>query len=264
MATADNRLMTDATGQGILTALQNLAAVQAVPYVASIPTGQWSGSGNDWYITINASNVTANSILIPNYDKDSSELLNGPVWCVPAAGSFTIHTSAIPAGTVTIMVMFAGTMGEAQYQVLDDVYSKDQIDALVAQNTASKFVGRTPYTPTISCASPGFAYNNAAFLYSRAGNLLFISGRLNITNIGTAASTHSFEISLPSGYTCSDFVGSIGSIVVNKNGVDVSKLSIRQTNNNTIYVQSGAGGIDSLNIIGTGYVMLYAIVMLNE
>ena len=139
MATADNRLMTDATGQGILTALQNLAAVQAVPYVASIPTGQWSGSGNDWYITINASNVTANSILIPNYDKDSSELLNGPVWCVPAAGSFTIHTSAIPAGTVTIMVMFAGTMGEAQYQVLDDVYSKDQTDALVAQSTASSY-----------------------------------------------------------------------------------------------------------------------------
>ena len=126
MATANNRVMTDATGQEILSALQNLAAVQAVPYVASIPTGQWSGSENDWYITINASNVTANSILIPNYDKDSSELLNGPVWCVPAAGSFTIHTSAIPAGTVTIMVMFAGTMGEAQYQVLADVYSTSQ------------------------------------------------------------------------------------------------------------------------------------------
>lgn len=144
-----------------------------------------------------------------------------------------------------------------------DVYSKGETDSAISQSMASMFVGRTPYTPTISCASPGFAYDNAAFLYSRAGKLLFISGRLNITNIGTAASTNSFSISLPSGYTCSDFVGSIGSIAVNKNGVDVLKLSIRQTSSNSIYIQSGAGGVDSLNIIGTGYIMLYATVMLN-
>ena len=96
------------------------------PYVATIPTGQWSGSGNDYYITVNASNVSVNSILVPCYDADSRSRLNGPVWCVPAAGSFTIHTSAIPSGTVTILVQFPGVMGEAQYQVLADVYSKSQ------------------------------------------------------------------------------------------------------------------------------------------
>ena len=160
------------------------------------------------------------------------------------------------------MVMFAGTMGEAQYQVLDDVYSKDQTDALVTQSVASMFVGRTPYTPTITCASSGFAYNNAAFLYSKAGNLLFISARLNITNIGTTPTTNPFIISLPSGYRCTDFVGAIGSVYVSKNNVDLSKLSVRQTQDG-IYIQSGAGGTDALNILGTGYIMLYAIVMLS-
>lgn len=133
MAAADYRLMTDETGKRIAVALE---AFQAVPYVATIPTGQWSGSGSDWYITVQASNVTANSLLIPHYDSASEALLNGPIWCVPAASSFTIHTSAIPAGTVTVMVQLLGTLGDAQYQVLSDVYSKSQTDALVAQSTA--------------------------------------------------------------------------------------------------------------------------------
>lgn len=109
----------------------------ATPFIVSIPTGQWSGASEDYYITVTASNVTANSILVPTYDHTSDSQLKGPVWCVPAAGSFTIHTSAIPTGTVTIMVQFVGTLGEAQYQVLADVYSKNQTDAIVAQSTAT-------------------------------------------------------------------------------------------------------------------------------
>lgn len=112
------------------------------PFIVSIPTSQWSGSAGDYYISVNASNVTANSILVPNYDSDSAGFLNGPVWCVPSAGSFTIHTSALPSDTVTIMVQFPGTMGEAQYQVLADVYSTSQavakadiIDALSSTAT---------------------------------------------------------------------------------------------------------------------------------
>lgn len=96
------------------------------PYAATITSGQWSGSGSDYYITVSASNVTADSILIPHYDNASLQYMQGPVWCVPAAGSFTIHTSALPTGTVTILVQFVGVMGEAQYQVLADVYSTSQ------------------------------------------------------------------------------------------------------------------------------------------
>lgn len=106
------------------------------PYIATIPTGQWSGSGSDRYITVTASNVTADAMLYPFYDNASAAMLNGPVWVIPAAGSFTIHTSAIPSGTVTISVLLAGIVGEAQYQVLADVYSKSQVDSIVSQSTA--------------------------------------------------------------------------------------------------------------------------------
>ena len=106
------------------------------PFQTTIPTGQWSGSGSDRYITVTASNVTADAMLYPFYDNASAALLNGPVWVIPADGSFTIHTSAIPSGTVTISVLLAGIVGEAQYQVLADVYSRAQVDTIVSQSTA--------------------------------------------------------------------------------------------------------------------------------
>lgn len=96
------------------------------PLAITVLSGQWSGSGDDYYISVNASNVTADSILIPHYDNASLAYLKGPIWCVPAAGSFTIHTSAIPTGTVNILIQFVGSMGEANYQVLADVYSTSQ------------------------------------------------------------------------------------------------------------------------------------------
>ena len=183
MAAADYRMMTDATGQDLVAALQNLAPLQVAPLVVSITTGQWSGSGNDYYITVNASNVTANSIVVPIYDADSRSRLKGPVWCVPAAGSFTIHTSAIPTNTVTILVQIPGTMGEAQYQVLADVYSKSQavakadivdnltstntdkplsanmgktLNEAIAQSTANLQVPTTTAADLNDCIAPGF------------------------------------------------------------------------------------------------------------
>ena len=126
MPVANNRLLTDDTGLALVDAIERIAPLQIAPLVVSIPTGQWSGSGSDYYISVSASNVTANSILVPNYDNESAAYLKGPVWCVPTAGSFTIHTSVVPSGTVNIMVQFPGTMGEANYQVLSDVYSKSQ------------------------------------------------------------------------------------------------------------------------------------------
>lgn len=113
------------------------------PYIATIPTGQWSGSGSDRYITVTAPNVTADAMLYPFYDNASAALLNGPVWVIPADGSFTIHTSAIPSGTVTISVLLAGIVGEAQYQVLADVYSRAQVDSKIAQSTANQVIQGT-------------------------------------------------------------------------------------------------------------------------
>ena len=103
-----------------------VAVTTPAPLAMTIPASQWSGSGSDYYVTVNASNITADSILIPHYDEASAAYLNGLIWCVPAAGSFTIHTSAIPSGAVTVLIQFAGTNGDAQYQVLADVYSTSQ------------------------------------------------------------------------------------------------------------------------------------------
>ena len=140
-------------------------ALGVQPYAATITTGQWSGSGSDYYVTVSASNVTMDSILIPHLNSESIPYLRGHVWCVPASGSFTIHTSVLPTDTVTILVQFVGVMGEAQYQVLSDVYStsqtysKAEADAAIAQSTAAldglKFLrvyleANTPKTITVS------------------------------------------------------------------------------------------------------------------
>ena len=128
------------------------------PYIATIPTGQWSGSGSDRYITVTASNVTADAMLYPFYDNASAALLNGPVWVIPAAGSFTIHTSAIPSGTVTISVLLAGIVGEAQYQVLADVYSKSQVDSIVSQSTADAILALDIAYSNVSVPATGSTY----------------------------------------------------------------------------------------------------------
>lgn len=148
--------------EGIATQIEKL---ESATLITTIPSGQWSGSNNDYYITISASNVTTDSILVPQYDEPSSKLLKGPVWCVPGTESFTIHTSAIPAGTVTIMVMFVGTMGEAQYQVLDDVYSTSQVDSAIAQSKAITNV-RSLLTVAGDWCDIRYAY--------RSGNIVYI------------------------------------------------------------------------------------------
>lgn len=126
------------------------------PFQVTIQPGYWSGSGSDYYFTVSASNVTGNAQLYPFYDKASDALLNGPVWAIPAAGSFTIHTSAIPSGTVTISVLLAGIVGEAQYQVLADVYSKSQVDLKIQQSTAYR-----DYNVSIPAYAAGTAGNRA-------------------------------------------------------------------------------------------------------
>lgn len=113
----------------------------AVPFIRTIPTGYWSGSSGNYYITIQASNVTADSMLKLFWDKTASDMLNGPVWCTHSAGQIQIHTSAIPAGTVTIGVELIGTVGEAQYIDLPDVYSKSQVDLKIQQSTANLLSG---------------------------------------------------------------------------------------------------------------------------
>ena len=151
---------------------EKIAAMAAQMLAVTIPSGQWSGSGSDYYFSVTASNVTANSILIPSFDKASGALLKGPVWCVPAAGSFTVHTKAIPAGTVTILVQFIGTMGTANYQVLADVYSKSQVDSIVSQSTAN-----LPTIASVTCTIPNTTAQTTFDLPSGFNNAVLLGAR---------------------------------------------------------------------------------------
>ena len=124
------------------------------------------------------------------------------------------------------------------------------------------YIPTTYYTPNITSGSTGASFANLSFVYSAVGKMVFISGRFQITDVGSTPSNNTVCIGLPSGISCVDRVGPVGSVFLNKTGVDISDLSIRQ-GNNSIYIQSGAGGSDVLGRIGTGYVMVYATILLS-
>ena len=124
----------------------------------------------------------------------------------------------------------------------------------------NQFVANQPYTPDITSASTGFTVANKIFTYARAGNIVLINGRFEITSIGNDA-TKTFAISLPTGMETYDRVGACGFFSVGKTLSDYSKLSLRQGVNN-IFAQVGAGGEGVLSIIGTGYVMMNAVIMI--
>ena len=164
-----------------------VSAISPSPLVVAITSGQWSGSGSDYYISVNASNVTADSILVPSYDSTSALNLKGPVWCVPAAGSFTIHTSAVPSGTVNVLVQFPGVMGEANYQVLADVYSKSQTYSKTEAVAKSDIINNLTSTSTTAplSANMGKALNAAIEQSTAITDLTgTVTGVLNSDNGG--------------------------------------------------------------------------------
>lgn len=106
-------------------------------------------------------------------------------------GSFTVHVDSVPAGDVTIKVRLEGVVGEAQYQVLSDVYSKSQTysksevytktetNSAISQSTANFiFKGEidnlnTPVTYTAGNVYVNtFAYNATNNPWSNAGILI--------------------------------------------------------------------------------------------
>lgn len=146
--------------------------------------------------------------------------------------------------------------------VLDARQGKALSDSIDSIN--GKFATRTSYTPDITSPNNNnFAVDNKSFAYARSGGLLFISGRFEITNVGGSASSKTLYISIPSGYSCTDFVGNIGSLALNTTGIDISNLSIRQ-GSSCVWIQAGAGGVSNvLSKIGTGYVMINATVFIS-
>jgi len=207
------------TVEALKAGLDTKANIAPAPFVVTITTGQWSGSGSDRYITVTASNMTENAMLYPFFDDASSALLNGPVWCVPAAGSFTIHTSAIPSGTVTISVLLAGILGEAQYQVLADVYSKSQ--------TYSK---DQVYTK---------AETNSAISQSTANTLLYITKHNIVIGNGSSSSPSIINVDLSADIGDNSLWGA--DVYVNSGGT-IYKLPYLHNSNGTYMIVQGYSG----------------------
>ena len=184
------------------------------PLAMTIPASQWSGSGSDYYITVSASNITADSILIPHYDEASAAYLNGLIWCVPAAGSFTIHTSAIPSGTITVLIQFAGTNGDAQYQVLADVYSTSQ--ALAKADVVDGLTSTATNVP--------LSANQGKILKDRLEVKTITSGDLDdITETGY------YFINAASGVVANSPAGYSNLIVLCRNGAGCGQICFTKT-----------------------------------
>lgn len=181
--------------------------------------------------------------------------------------------AAITSGQY-VYVKNHGSLPEGLYKATANIAANGTLstsnlaaDSAGGLNSLNEQIGKlttemTNFVPTITSESPGLTTSNIVFEYMRVGKLMFISGRFNIEDVGTSPSGHTVAFTLPTGFSCSGFVGAVGSIALNKTGVDISKFSVRQGMNN-FYIQEGAGGSNVLSAIGTGYVMLYATIMLN-
>ena len=107
-----------------------------VPSVqVQIPTGQWSGSSTRTY-TVNATGVTTDTII--DWAMDSSiNYLTSELTVTPGSGTLTFSTPTLPAGTINVTLFFPGVNGEVVIQTLADVYSKSQVDTLLAAKVST-------------------------------------------------------------------------------------------------------------------------------
>lgn len=127
-----------ATGDKLVT-LDDLKAAYDNVHIPSkqlqITTGQWSGSG-PYTITASATNVTADSIV--DWQMDSSiNYLASDLTVTTGAGTVTLSTATKPTNTINITLFFPGTTDDVDVQVLSDVYSKSQVDTLLAAKVST-------------------------------------------------------------------------------------------------------------------------------
>ena len=158
-----------ATGDKLVT-LDDLKAAYDNVHIPSkqlqITTGQWSGSG-PYTITASATNVTANSIV--DWQMDSSiNYLASDLTVTTGAGTVTLSTATKPTNTINITLFFPGTTDDVDVQVLSDVYSKSQVDTLLAAVTIT-----SQYTTVLAAIN---AYRNTKpfpFTIQKSGNTTY-------------------------------------------------------------------------------------------
>ena len=133
----------------------------------------------------------------------------------------------------------------------------------MASGKINRYIGyeaHGSYTPTI-VAGPGvtgFTFNNAEAIYIKFGKLLLLSVRFNITNLGSG--TENLVIFLPTGIKTNSNVNS------GKGGCGSCSRQyfypMYNTGENYIYIVK-EGGNPSLPSIGTGFISVFAIVVID-
>lgn len=194
-------------------------------------------------------------------------------WIVSKLHALTSSSAALTPSTDRVLMDKNGTMtrvepstvakyGIETYNGSTIAGSAQTVKAALDALNSKAAVGVNTYSPQILSGSENFATRNHQFAYVQVGGLLFISGRFEIVSVGSTPTNNTLSFTLPSGFTCNEFVGNIGSFALNRTGTDIVKLSLRQGTNN-VYIQEGAGGNNVLPTLGNGYVMFYCIVMLS-
>ena len=213
--------------------------------VFTVPSGQWSGSGSDYYFTVQAPNVTTDSMLDVCYDSSSKNYFTGTsLWIVAANGSFTVHVDSAPAGDVIIKVRLEGVIGEAQYQVLSDVYSKSQTysksEVYTKTETNSAIQQSTAKTTGTLTLPSGYSANPTT-LY-KSGSMVWLSTTLTIPSW----TTKNLAISgiIPTGFRPADSVNFVGADNTN----DTAMNCIIDTNGKLTIYRSITTAATSLRI----------------
>lgn len=172
----------------------------AIPSVElQITTGQWSGSSGYYTYSVNATNVTSTTKI--DWAMDSSiDYLTNDLVVTPGSGTIGLSTSSLPTGTINVTLFFPGVQGEVVVQVLSDVYSKSQTDALISQSTAlmggMAVLSKSTSTAggTVTFTFTGNRYTALLFITNNGGTsgIYGISFKANNTKqiaklVGTAA-----------------------------------------------------------------------------
>ena len=148
----------------------------------SITTGQWSGSGPYTY-SASVTNVTASTLIEASMD-DSIQYLTADLTITSGEGTLTFTTSSKPTGTIKVTVFYPGIYGNVETQVLADVYSKSQIDAMFPVPVAKGGTGLTT-NPSMLVNLESTSAASVLTASPRPG----VTGVLGRANGGTGSST---------------------------------------------------------------------------
>ena len=144
-------------------------------------------------------------------------------------------------------------IGNTDITGVDDGTITGAIDMINSSLTGSV----TSYTPSFTVSSgTNPTVGNITFRYFVTGTLMVVSGRFNMTAVGSVGSSNPLRISLPGGYTYVGFnVGCAGMVVVPDSN---PKSCMIRNDSGDLYITNSSGSAMTLS---TGYYAIMAFVV---